>query len=1045
MARLLAAGGHGTGGQGAAGAGGGQGGPDGEGAPAEPRDPRAEIARRFNALIAAVFIVGLVALGGYWWSIERSIDQLRANTVRDATEFGLSLSQAVAGRVDATVRAVDVALQFLSRRPPERNPDFDAEARAIAASFPPGMLVQIGVIGADGNLAYSSLPGWKPLHLGDREHFTVHADDSTDDRLFISAPLLGRVSNQWTVQFSRRIDRDGHFDGVAVISLAPAALSAQLGEIGLPKGDVAVLMRSDGSFLARNTAGEEVLGRKVRADREFLRPDAPLSGWFMSPGTFDKTERIYAWRRLPEFGLVTTVGLDTARVLAGSERAMLRGRLRGAGITVLFVLLTGGVMLLLWRARRDQIALADNAQLYRNLFDRNLSVKLMVDPETGAIVEANAAACRFYGYTHEELLTRRIGDLNTLTPEQIAREMDDARRERRRQFRFRHRTASGQLRDVEVYSGPVERGGRTLLYSIVHDVTDRRRLEERLRASEMRHRTTIELLAEGVLVYGADGSLLSSNAAARTLLNADDAALSAGDYSLVNRDGEPLARDDYPSRRALSVLASQTLVGVPQPGGGHRWLAVNTRRLPPEIDGHIPGAILSFSDVTRVIDMEQQALKLTQARIAAEDASRAKSEFLSNISHEVRTPMNAVLGLVRQALATRLDVRQRDLLVNAWAAANALMSLLDDLLDLSRIEAGLFVVEHRPFSLDAVLEGAESIIEPVCQQKGLEFRVRRAEGVPDGLVGDPMRLGQVLTNLLGNAVKFTERGGVSLLCELATDEDAGTATVPLAVTGLHGTAQAAADFVAAAPVAAAGTDGAGRVRLRFAVIDTGLGMTPTTVERLFSPFSQADGSSTRRHGGSGIGLSITRRLVRRMGGDIAVASSPGMGATFTVTLAFGLADPVATPAPAPRPQAPAPVVVEADFAGRRVLLVEDNPLNQLVAGEMLRTQGIAFDIASHGAEALDRLALAEYDAVLMDVQMPVMDGYTATRELRRNPRLARLPVIAMTANAMVGDRERCLAAGMDDYLAKPVAPETLYEALRRQFARVASDSGVNAG
>ncbi|WP_139826384.1 response regulator [Derxia lacustris] len=990
---------------------------------------RRDIARRFNTVIAALVVATLAVLGLYWWNLDRSIEQLRRTTLDDAADTAVTLAQAVGGRVDATVRSVDVVLDYLRKRPPAATPAFDGEARAAGATFPRGLLTQMSFIGADGQLAYSTLPGWRPIDLGDREHFLAHADGGPD-RLFISRPLLGRMSNAWTVQFSRRVERDGRFGGVLVLSMSPLQLSAELAELGLHDGDVAALLRADGQFLARSVDAESYFGRQVRLDRPFLAPDAPLTGYFLDEGSFDKTRRLYAWRRLPEAGLIVTVGLSAPRVLANVERGVDSARRRGMVVTALFVGMGVALVLLLWRLKRRQIELVASAQFYRDLFERNLSVKLFVDAETGAIVDANAAACRFYGYSREQLLARRINDLNILSPEQIAREMDDARRERRRQFRFRHRLASGQLRDVEVYSGPIERDGRPLLYSIVHDVTDRRRLEERLRASEMRYRSMIEVLAEGVLVIGADGSLLASNAAARTLLNADDAALSDESYSLIGRDGAPLAHEDYPTRRALDLLASQGFVGVPQPGGGQRWLAVNTRRLPPELDGHVPGALVSFSDVTRVIDMEQEALKLTEARIAAEDASRAKSEFLANMSHEVRTPMNAVLGLLRQALGGRLDVRQRDLLVNAFAAANALMTLLDDLLDLSRIESGLFVVERKPFSLDAVLDGASGVIAPVCQHKGLEFRIRRAADVPDGLVGDALRLGQVLTNLLGNAVKFTERGGVSLLCELAP-------------------ADALPDFPELPPAPADDPDAADvvpdRVRLSFVVIDTGLGMTDATVERLFRPFTQGDGSSTRRHGGSGIGLSITRRLVRRMGGAIDVATAPGMGATFTVTLDFGLADPLALPAPAPVAQAPAPIVAEPELAGRRVLLVEDNPLNQIVAGEMLRAQGMLFDLAQHGAEALDRLAEAEYDAVLMDVQMPVMDGYAATRELRRNPRLARLPVIAMTANAMVGDRERCLAAGMSDYLAKPVAPEALYATLRRQIAAADLNSGVDAG
>ena len=972
-----------------------------------PPLPRDEIARRFNVVIAALMVATTLVIGMYWWSLERSLSQLRAATLADATEHALSLAQAVGGRMQSTVRSVDIALDYLRKLPPPGNAEFDAEARGAAATFPAGALLQIAVVGTDGRLAFSTLKDWKPVYLGDREHFTVHQGDAPD-QLFISRPLLGRTSGVWTVQFSRRIERAGRFGGVIVLSMSPRYLSRELAELGLHDNDVATLMRADGSILARSLDDEGNYGRSAARDRPYMAADAAPTGSFRAPSNADGVPRIYAWRRLPETGLIALVGLSEARIMATVDAGVASSHERGAAITLLLAAMAVALGALLWRLKRQQIALADNAQLYRNLFERNLSVKLFVDPETGAITEANAAACRFYGYSHEQLLAMRIDQINMTTPEQLARELDDARRERRGHFRFRHRLASGQIRDVEVYSGPVERDGRTLLYSIIHDVTERRRLEDRLRASEMRHRNMFEVLAEGVLVVDADGALVSSNAAARTLLNADDAALSARRYALVDRNDQPLAAADYPTQHCLDAYSSQSLVGVVLPGGARRWLAVNTRRLPAELDGHIPGAVVSFSDVTRVIAMEQEARTLTEARIAAEDASRAKSDFLSNMSHEFRTPMNAVLGLLRRTLATRLDVRQRDLLTNALGAAGALTNLLDDLLDLSTIESGLFVVERRPFSLDVVLDGASNVIAPICRQKGLEFRIRRAADVPDALVGDPVRLGQVLTNLLGNAVKFTERGGVSLLCECAP------------------------------------ADASDRVNLRFVVIDTGIGMNDSTVEQLFRTFVQADSSSTRRHGGIGLGLSITRQLLHRMDGRIDVASAPGLGATFTVTIGFGRADASQLAAPVAAALPPAPPR-ETVLAGRRVLLVEDNPLNQLVAAEMLRDKGVLVDLARDGAEALQRLAATEYDAVLMDVQMPVMDGYEATRELRRNPRLAQLPVIALTANAMIGDRERCLAAGMNDYLAKPVAPEALYAALRSQLARATVSSGADAG
>jgi two-component system sensor histidine kinase/response regulator len=693
-------------------------------------------------------------------------------------------------------------------------------------------------------------------------------------------------------------------------------------------------------------------------------------------------------------------------------------------------------------------------------------------------------------------------------------------------------------------ANPIRMEGRVIGAVIVfEDITERRRAEERVRNSEQRLAQIIDFLPDPTWVVDNDGVVVTWNRAMEVItgIHAKD-MVGKGDYEyalafyderrpvLIDMvwDWRPEFEDKYLSiKKDGNILRSESY--HPHLGEGGMYLS-GTAGLLYDASGNPAGAIEALRDITERKQMEKM---LRQAQGAAEAASKAKGDFLANMSHEIRTPMNAILGMTHLALKTDLSPKQSDYLNKIQTAGNSLLGIINDILDFSKIEAGKLEMEAVAFNLDEVLDNLASLITVKAHEKeGLEVLFFTDPDAPRALVGDPLRLGQVLVNLANNAVKFTERGEILVSTELVTR-------------------------------------GEKSVEIQFSVKDTGIGMTEDQKARLFQSFSQADASTTRKFGGTGLGLAISKRLVEMMGGRIWVESVPGQGSRFCFTGVFGISREEArtpyTPPPdlrglrtlvvddnstsreilqgmlesfsfevtlaasgeeglaeveksmsdldydlvvmdwkmtgidgietakrirnlpglsrIPRiilvtaygreeimrqaekmgldgflikPVSPSvmfdtvmqafgkesgrPLRTETEkeleaaafkeLAGARVLLVEDNEINQQVAMEILSGAGLKVTVAGNGQEAVDLIGAHVYDAVLMDVQMPVMDGYTATRKIRelesRRPPAARLPIIAITAHAISGDREKSIAAGMDDHVTKPIDPVQLF-------------------
>jgi PAS domain S-box-containing protein len=520
-------------------------------------------------------------------------------------------------------------------------------------------------------------------------------------------------------------------------------------------------------------------------------------------------------------------------------------------------------------------------------------------------------------------------------------------------------------------------------FGISRDITARKLIEAQLQESSTRFAIAAESAGIGVWEFDVCGSRLIWDDRMHRIYGTARSA-DTEPYALWLERIHPEDRDRCESEIATAVRGEKefdTEFRIVRPTGEIRYLkaASRTRRA-------ADGAAL------RMIGVNIDVTELREATHKAEHANRAKSQFLANMSHEIRTPMNAVIGLSYLLAQTGLDTEQRDFLSKIQVSSKTLLAIINDVLDLTKIEAGELIIERTAFNPYELLQGLSDLMAMEAHAKGIALNIDVDEGLPTVLSGDATRLSQILTNLLSNAIKFTEAGTVTLTVT-RLDQDSNNAT------------------------------------LSFIVKDTGIGITPEAQLRLFAPFVQADASITRRYGGTGLGLSIVKRLATMLGGEIQLSSTPGVGSEFRVVLEFPLMtedSPATTESLRATPG-------ESLLRGVRVLIVDDSDINLEVTKRILELAGAQVQLASNGQEAFDILQAQpyEFDVVLMDMQMPVLDGHQATHRIRVEMGLVDLPIIALTAGALSSERQRALAAGMDDFIVKPFDARTLVHSILR--------------
>ncbi len=520
----------------------------------------------------------------------------------------------------------------------------------------------------------------------------------------------------------------------------------------------------------------------------------------------------------------------------------------------------------------------------------------------------------------------------------------------------------------------------------VTDLTERKRFEDELKKREAENRLLLDSIPDSIFLLDKEGNFLDYRTPNSSILYAPaELFMGKNIHSIMPQDLVELTMNNLGLARQSGKMQ---VFEYQLPTNGE------IKHFEARINLCEGGDFLAL--VRDVTERKRSDEMLWKAKEEAEAAAKAKSEFLANMSHEIRTPLNAVIGLTGLLLDTDLTPEQRNYLEIVRNSSDSLLSVINDILDFSKIDGGMMELEHSPFDLRRCIESTMDLMVTRVAEKGLVLKVVLDDQLPTMLVGDANRLHQVLANLLSNAVKFTDKGFVE--------------------------------------VSVRGNAIPEGFELRFDVLDTGIGMPQDKLDRLFMPFSQIDSSITRRYGGTGLGLAISKRLVGMMGGRIWAKSNPGVGSTFTFTIKVKLPcmQPVQHEVKDLKPDIKPPI--EGHFQQAlplSILLAEDNAVNQMVLLQMLRKIGYQADLASNGFDVLAALDRQAYDVVLMDIQMPDMDGFEATRRiLARFPKMKRPRIIALTAHALNGDRERCLEAGMDGYLSKPVKIEDLQSALR---------------
>lgn len=620
---------------------------------------------------------------------------------------------------------------------------------------------------------------------------------------------------------------------------------------------------------------------------------------------------------------------------------------------------------------------------YRKIIHKARDIIFFLDLE-GNIIEANQNAIGAYGYTNEELCSMNIRHIREDWG-YTKKQMEEADKSGIL-FEAVHRRKDGSCFPVEVSSQGTRIGTERVIFSVVRDITDRKKAEAKINENHIKYRSLFMNMQNGYAyyntIYDNDNKLVDLkfkevNEAFERLFGLKKKKLIDKNHSEIFHNSidmiaQIISRNLYKLTRGESVHVNEYYSSTYD-----KWLSLSV---------YSPKANDIVTIISDISPMKQTELRLIAAKEAAEAANKAKSEFLANMSHEIRTPINGMVGMVDLTLITELEEEQKENLLMAKECAGSLLKIINDVLDFSKMEVGKLVIENINFNIKQLIEDIVKTHTSRIEEKGLEFNYVFSSTIPQFLVGDPNRIRQILNNMISNALKFTQKGSITVSVKKLKGND-------------------------------------DEIELNFSVCDTGIGIAPEDIDKLFKSFSQIETSFTKKFGGTGLGLAISKNLVEMMDGKIGVDSQKGIGSTFYFTLKFKIGIGIKeTTNVLPR--------ITRTTKPLRILLAEDDAINQMVIRKILQEKGHIVDTANNGVEALELFEPGAYDVILMDIQMPVMNGVEAAQKIKEKEDYDNhTPIIAVTAYALQGDRERFLSLGMDEYLTKPIKMDELFHTL----------------